>query len=176
MNENTAMKASKSLVLTLFCGWIIAFAPITGVGQTIAPALSTQADTTFHYFVNGAVSVIRTPWTNGACETILFDLYGAETYRIEEYRMSFSVIASLSFHENGGVKQAKISTNPGASMYHYESVITFNSTNTPEARHDTQWPAHSIEESMGKRYFWHRNEGKWMEKEVIKCFAPREKP
>lgn len=133
-----------------------------------------KGDSTVHYYVNGKISVVRTPWVDGRRQTKLYDLYGKHTYTIEEARLSYSVSAELKFYPNGAVETASIFTNPGASRFIHNSTIHFSSTNEPQWRVDKKTPAETIEDAMGDKYFWHKKEKRWGKQEVISCDPPRE--
>ncbi len=153
------------LGMILACIWTLAISP--------AFAAADQ-DSSFHYYVNGSVSVAISPWQDGERSIVLYDLYGNESYRMVEAKRSYSVHVDLRFHENGALREALISSNPGASMYSYKSRISFDSTNTPLHRHDTQEPVMSLEDAEGKKYFWHRKQNRWAEKEIVKCMPGKE--
>lgn len=162
MTLHTALLALLTAMLFSFCS------------PASAQMYNTTTDSTVHYYVNGAISVIRTPWTEGRRETKFYDLNGELTYTIEEARMSYSVSASLKFYKNGGVEEAGIFTNPGASRYMYESTIYFSSTNEPIRKASRQVPADSIEAAMGDNYFWNKKEKRWIKQEIAICDPPRE--
>lgn len=124
-------------------------------------------DTTYYYYVNKKVSVKITPWVNGERKVLLYDLYGNNTYEIEEVRHSYSVRAELKFHDNGAVKTASIHTNPGASMYMYLTTITFNTINEPEQKHDETSPVRSLEETMKPWEYWDKKTRTWKKQEVM---------
>lgn len=139
-----------------------------------AQMYNTTTDSTVHYYVNGAISVIRTPWIEGRRETKLYDLNGELTYSIEEARMSYTVSASLKFYDNGGVEEAGIFTNPGASRFMYESTIYFSTTNEPIRMVNKKTPAVTIEDAMGDKFFWNKKEKRWVKQEIAICDPPRE--
>ena len=133
-------------------------------------------DTTYHYYVNKKVSVKIHPWKDGRRAIELFDLYGKKTFQTEDINLSYSQFNHLSFHENGGVKKIKQSFNPGASMYMYESVMEFGTTNEPSVMYKSQWPA-SLDEMMEAQipWFWNKRTGQWVKQEiVIEQEVPRE--
>lgn len=142
----------------------------------VAPANSNPTqigDSTVHYYVNGKISVVRTPWEDGRRQTKLYDLYGELTYTIEETRLSYYVSAELKFYPNGAVETASIFTNPGASRFMHNSTIQFTSTNEPQWKVDKRTPAETIEDAMGDKYYWHKKEKRWAKQEVISCDPPR---
>ena len=132
-----------------------------------------NADSTVHYYVNGKISVIRTPWKDGRRETKLYNLKGDLTYTIEEARLSYMVSADLEFHPNGAVESAFVFTNPGASRFMYNSTIHFSTTNDPQWRLDKKTPAVTIDDAAGDKYYWHKKNKRWEKQEVIECDAPR---
>lgn len=134
--------------------------------QTYKPD-KAASDTTYYYYVNKRVSVKITPWVNEKRMLLLYDLYGNNTYEIEEVRQSYTVRAELKFHDNGAVKTASIHTNPGASMYMYLTTITFNTVNEPEQKHDETIPARGLEETMKPWQYWDKKTRQWKKQEVM---------
>jgi len=126
-------------------------------------------DTTYYYFSDGAVSMYETPWTDGHKSYQIFNWQGEKIYAIENVLQSYSVITGFTFHENGAINTAHTSTNPGASLYGYASVIRFDRSNIPTHRVDTKEPARSLDESMGETYLWQIEKGQWIKQEVIRC-------
>ncbi len=130
------------------------------------------SDTTYHYYKNSKqVSVKITPQNADRHWTILYDPQGNETYRMESVRMSYQVSVNLKFHDNGAVREAKISTNPGASMYWYETYITFSTANEPEWRRNETHPQRSLE--IPVKEYWDRKTKNWVKQEMMECNPPR---
>jgi hypothetical protein len=125
-------------------------------------------DTTFHYYINGKVSVKIHPWKNEKRTIELFDLYGNLTFRTEDINMSYSIFNHLHFHSNGAVSKIEESMNPGASMYMYKSIMTFSTTNNPEVRTNHKWPS-TLEDEMESQipWFWDKKTMQWVKQEII---------
>lgn len=133
--------------------------------KPVAPKPTNE--TILHKYVNGAVSVEITPWVNDERNVILYDLYGKETFRMEEVRHSYTIRAELVFAPNGSVSKAIVHTNPGASMYWYESEITFDTTNGPTGKIDHRYPQ-SLDDIMGEKWqYWDKKTKTWKVQEVM---------
>lgn len=126
-------------------------------------------DTIRHYYVNGALSVLITPWENGKRQYFLYDLYSNVTYEMEEVQLSYQISIRLSFHKNGAVKTANIHTNPGASRYMHSSEITFGTTNDPLTKTSKRIPQDTIEEVMeaNRPWFWNKRTKQWVRQEIV---------
>lgn len=163
--ENSTMRIHIHL-LTLF---LMLTSAGCAVSSEVVSTSSKIADSTVHYFTNGKVSVIRTPWIDGKRETKFFNLKSELTYTIEEVRLSYQVSADLKFYENGGVETVHVFTNPGASRYSFNSTILFSTVNEPQWKIDKKTPAESIADANGDKYFWHKKEKRWVKQEIISC-------
>ncbi len=126
-----------------------------------------ESDTLYHYYSNGKISVKITPWQEGRRKSFFYDLYGAETFQIEDVRLSYSVTTQLKFHPNGAVSKAEIHSNPGASRYWYESTITFSTTNDPLLKYSRQMPQERIDLDEQKPMFWNKQKKEWMRQEIV---------
>jgi len=126
-------------------------------------------DTIFHYYSNGKVSAKFHPWVDYERKLELFDLYGVKTFETIEIRKSYSVSFHLSFHPNGAVSKIEEYSNPGASLYTYQAVMKFSTTNNPEVRTESRTPMYSIEEMITKNrpYFWNKKEFRWVQQEIV---------
>jgi hypothetical protein len=131
-------------------------------------------DTTFHYYINGKVSVKIHPWKDSKRTIELFDLYGKLTFSTEDINMSYTIFNHLHFHSNGAVSKIEESNNPGASLYMYKSIMTFSTTNNPELRTNHKWPSTMQDEfeSQTKPWFWNKEKMQWVQQEVIECDNP----
>jgi hypothetical protein len=133
--------------------------------KPVVPKATNEA--IFHKYVNGAVSVEITPWVDGKRYVILFDLYGQETIRMEEVRHSYTINIDLAFAQNGSVSKAIVHTNPGASMYWYESEITFDTTNGPTGKIDHKYPQ-SLDDIMNEKWqYWDKKSKSWKVQETM---------
>ncbi len=121
------------------------------------------------FYVNKAVSVVKSEWKENRRSIQLFDLKGNNTYTTEEVQASFQVRVSFTFHKNGAVKTATIRTNPGASRYHYETMIEFDSVNQPLTKIKKRLPEDYETISKQKIEFWNRKQQRWVTQEQIKC-------
>jgi hypothetical protein len=129
---------------------------------------STNNDTMYHYFSNGNLSVKIEPMSDRQLIRI-YNLKGEEVYQLENVRMSYSVSNKITFRANGSVEKVNTHTNPGASMYFYESEILFDTDNTPTFMRSFRKPTMSINDAMGDKYLWDINKGGWVKQEIVAC-------
>lgn len=127
-----------------------------------------QNDTTYHYYDSGKLSVKITPWSEGKRKLFFYDLKGAQTFELEDVRMSYSITTQLKFHPNGAASVAEIHTNPGASRYWYETEITFDTANEPLLRYDRQMPQERIDLEENLPSFWNKQKQQWVKQEIVK--------
>jgi hypothetical protein len=128
-------------------------------------------DTTYYYFQDGTLSMVESPWTGGYKTYQIFGKANKPVYEIVDARHSFSTSTTFTFYENGAVKSAQIHTNPGASLYFYETEIRFDRTNVPMSKKTRRSPAQSIEDSMGETFLWKADPGIWIKQEIMECYA-----
>jgi hypothetical protein len=128
----------------------------------------SENDTIKHFYSNKKIAVIITPFKDGRRNYLLYDQNGNLAFEMEAIRLSFSQSIDLKFHENGAVRLAKINFNPGASMYWYETEITFDENNYPLKKIEKQMPPSSAIDDLDNRYFWNKNERKWIKQEIIR--------
>lgn len=125
-------------------------------------------DTIYHKYVNGKVSVKITPWVNQERKVLFYDLYGNQTFALEEVRHSYSIGVDLKFAPNGSVSTALVHTNPGASMYWHETTITLDTTNEPISKIDRRYPQNSLEDMMNEKWvYWDKKSKSWKQQEVM---------
>lgn len=126
-------------------------------------------DTTFHYYVNGKISVKIHPWKDQERKIELFDLYGKVTYTCGDIWKSYTTMHRLSFHSNGAVKKMEVSHNPGASMYFYTDHIQFSTTNDPEVMYKEKFPTNTIQDAMEAQipWFYNKKSKTWVKQEVM---------
>ncbi|MDX2003463.1 MAG: hypothetical protein SFW35_13595 [Chitinophagales bacterium] len=125
-------------------------------------------DTIYHYYINKKVSVMITPWKDGERKLYFYDLYGNNTFDIDEIRHSYSQSVDLHFEKNGSVSKAVVDLNPGASMYWYKSEITFTTTNEPLWRTSQRMPYESVEDALNnKPEYWDKRERIWKKQQVM---------
>jgi hypothetical protein len=122
----------------------------------------------FYYTSSKQISIRFFPWIDGRRLVVLYHPNGTESYRIEDVRHSYTSITSVrQLHPNGAVASLHIDLNPGASMYMYDTDITFDTQNYPLWKKNNQWPT-SLEEQTKAPEYWDRIEKKWKIQEVIK--------
>lgn len=127
---------------------------------------SSQSDSLVYYYINGKISVIRTPLKDGRAWWLFYDLQGEETCRLQEVHLSYTESVELKFHPNGAASHAYIHSNPGASMYFYESEITFDTNNVPGWKTTRQYPP-SLEDAMKPPYYWDKKTKTWKQQETV---------
>ena len=94
----------------------------------------------------------------------LYDLNGNLTYEFESIFKSYSVSVDIkSFHPNGAVRNVSVHTNPGASMYMYQTEYTFSENNEPLTKEDFTTPAR-LEDFMDNLSVWNKERKQWEKK------------
>jgi len=131
---------------------------------------TVENKTVFHYYQSEPkrVAVEITPWNDGKRVIRFFNPAGDTTYSIEDINRSYSSITQLRFHKSGACSSAETSMNPGASMYWYETKITFDENNNPLWKTETQMPMESIEQNMNNEWWWNGTSKSWVRQEIIK--------
>lgn len=128
-------------------------------------------ESVFHYYQSTPkrVSVEITPWHDGKRELNFFDQFGNKTYSINDIRRSYSSTTELKgFHKNGACSLAKISINPDASMYWYETEIIFDENNNPQWKTELQFPQESTEQNLNNKWWWNARANSWVKQEIIR--------
>lgn len=121
----------------------------------------------FYYTNSKQPSLIIEPWANEKRKLYFYNRNGELTYTQEDVHMSYSISTTVKgFHSNGAVKSIEIHFNPGASLYMYQSTITFDEDNVPLWKNDTQWPSRM--EDIKPPSYWDRKEKVWKQQEAIK--------
>lgn len=122
-----------------------------------------------YYYTNGnRLSLKIIPLDNHSRDFVLYDPWGKETYRLEQRIHSYSVtVHILDWHANGAVKTVRVNTNPGASMYWYESTYSFGLNNEPEWRVDRQLPERNLDYPGENSFYWDKSARAWKKQEVI---------
>ncbi len=131
--------------------------------KTVAKA--AESDTAFYYYPSGSVSVKITPWKDGNRYLLFYNRSGQLTYTQNDKRMSFSEVTKLSFKGNGSVEKADIHENPGASMYWYETRVTFSDDNEPEWMVSQRMPIESLNDAAVS-YYWNKKTRQWAKQEA----------
>lgn len=125
-------------------------------------------DTTYHFYTNGALSVKITPWSEDSRNIYFYDGRGVQTFHLEDVRKSYSTTTSLKFHPNGAVSVAEIHDNPGASMYWYETEITFDTLNEPLVKYRRQMPPEHLDIEENLPWLWNKQKRQWVKQEIVK--------
>ncbi|HEU4717977.1 MAG TPA: hypothetical protein VFU15_09090 [Bacteroidia bacterium] len=145
--------------------------------RTTSPAKKTAVvqkspgagDTTFYYYASSPkrISVIITPWDpHQKRKVMFFDRSGTKTYEIEDERMSYSSTTEInSFYPDGGASKATTHMNPGASMYWYETYITFGPDNEPQWKESQKFPQQNL--SLPDKYYWDAGSKSWKKQEIV---------
>ena len=132
--------------------------------------LKSKADTIYKYYQSKQVAIKFHPLIDGIKVIELFDLQGHLTYRFEEVHKSYSVLVSFKYYKNGAVKKAVVATNPGASLYHHKSTISFDNSNVPQWKKSEKIP--SDINDLPENYYWNKRIKKWVKQETSKECAP----
>lgn len=123
-------------------------------------------DTQYHYYINKKVSVKITPWQDSKSYVLLYDLYGKETYRMEQSRMHMHSSVDLKFHDNGAVNIATISGQPDGGIQRYKTVITFSTINEPLQK-NSEDENESFATKPKPWYYWNKQTKQWQKQEVM---------
>lgn len=127
--------------------------------------VKVENDTVKYYYKNAKkLSVVITPWAEGRRKVIFYNPAGYITYTEEDVRLSYHSTTTLhSFHDNGAVSKINIHFNPGASLYMYDTDITFDIDNEPLWRSQRQWPQEKLEINLPD--YWDKNKKVWVKQE-----------
>jgi len=127
-----------------------------------------QSDTTYYYFADGRLSVKIAP-SDDRQQIWVYHIMGDLIYEFENVRMSYSVSNSLKFRPDGSIENVKTHTNPGASMYWYETETVFEKDNEPRYQKSYQKPFNTVLDAMGDKYLWISKEKRWQKQEIAIC-------
>ncbi len=123
-----------------------------------------RKEKTYYYNKSKLVSLYISAWKDDRQEYKLYDLKGDLTYEFESIFKSYSVSVEIkSFHPNGAVHQVSVHTNPGASMYMYQTEYTFSDKNEPLTKEDFTTPAR-LEDFMDNVSTWNKEKKQWEKK------------
>jgi hypothetical protein len=112
------------------------------------------------------VSVLVTPWKDGRRSWYFYDPFGNITFEQEDVNLSYHIYSDIiRFHDNGAVDQFHIHLNPGASMYMYDTQMTFSINNQPEWKTENKHPS-TLEEMTNNQYYWDKKTKTWKKQEV----------
>lgn len=136
--------------------------------DTVKVVTPTKPTREVHYFTNSKKpSLIIEPWVEGRRQLLFYNHNGDITYTQEDVHMSYSTTTIVKgFHSNGAVKAIEVHFNPGASLYMYQSDITFDEDNYPLWKKDSQWPSR-LEDHMKPPSYWDRKEKTWKQQETV---------
>jgi hypothetical protein len=115
-----------------------------------------------HYFKDTKKVAVRiTPWKGDQREVICYDLKGNVTYSFEDVRRDYTVFTEVvSFHENGAANRIHVSSNPGASLYYYETNFTFDEENYPLKKEEIEYPQ-TLDKMLDNVRTWNREKKVW---------------
>jgi hypothetical protein len=135
------------------------------------PTLVSESDTTYYYYtvVPKKISVKISPWQNSRRKILFYNTNGNLSYSLEDIKMSFHIISTIKkFHDNGAAELVEIGNYPDASMYWYETTITFDTNNNPLLKTEVQKPETSLEQLMNGNYKWDIKNKLWLKQEIKK--------
>ena len=114
------------------------------------------------------ISVEISAWDSGRRTIRFYNPFGEITYKIEDVKMSYSSITELKrMHDNGACALIETGMNPGASMYWYETKITFDENNNPLWKEEIEKPEMSIEQNLNNKSWWNTKTKSWIKQEII---------
>lgn len=115
-----------------------------------------------HYFKDTKKVAVRiTPWKGDQREVICYDQKGNVTYSFEDVRRDYTVFTEVvSFHENGAANRIHVSSNPGASLYYYETNYTFDEENHPVKKEEIEYPQ-TLDKMLDNVRTWNREKRVW---------------
>lgn len=120
-----------------------------------------QFEKIYYYKNSKQISVYISPRKDERSVMKLYDLKGNLTYEFESVFQSYTISAEIkSFHSNGAVSVVTVHTNPGASMYMYESTYSFSDQNEPLVKQELKFPA-TLDDYMDSDSKWNKETKKW---------------
>ncbi|HOU75437.1 MAG TPA: hypothetical protein PLW22_11845, partial [Tenuifilum sp.] len=125
------------------------------------------ADTLLYHFAGGVISVKVYPWVDSKQLIEVYSLKGGVVITLENINLSYNVSNTLHFRSDGSLERVNEHFNPGASMYWYDTVIHFEPDNEPTWKITYQYPQRTVEDSMGEKYLWDRNQKRWVKQEIV---------
>lgn len=146
---------------------------VTPSKKKVAPPQKTvpkKSDTTFYYYTNSKKVSVKIAPRNvyGEKNKIQFyDRKGKVTFEQEDIHTSYSISTDIKeFHPNGAVARIVIHLNPGASMHWYETIITFDTDNTPLWKEEITYPM-TLDNTMNNKSYWDVAIKQWVKQEVV---------
>lgn len=129
-----------------------------------------KPDTTFYFYTNTKKVSAKIDPKNVHGKKIkirFYDLKGNMTFEQEDIVASYSISTEIKeFHSNGAVKHIVIHFNPGASMHWYETIITFDTENTPLWKEEITYPM-TLDNRMNNKSYWDTTKKQWIKQEVV---------
>ena len=127
------------------------------------PVIKINDKGAVHYFKGTRKVAVRiTPWKDNRREVICYDVNGNVTYSFDDVRESYSQLTEVvSFHENGAAHRIHNSTNPGASLYFYETNYTFDEENYPVQKEEIEYPQ-TLDKMLDNVRHWDREKRAWV--------------
>jgi len=143
--------------------------PEKPIEKTRPPQIKSEAEPKVYLYKNSnKVSVQVIPGAQRSKDFVLFDPLGNETYRLEQHIESYSITVDLlEWHSNGAIHKVKVHTNPGASMYWYETLYTFGINNEPQWKVSTQFPQNKVSMESDNSYYWDAKTKSWKKQEAV---------
>ncbi len=130
-----------------------------------------RTDTIYHFYTNSKNVSVKTDPLNdhrGKRKIRFYDPQGKITFEQEDVFSTYSVSTEIrEFHANGAVKSIMIHFNPDASMHWYETIITFDTDNTPLWKEEITYPL-TLESMMDNKFYWDKNKKQWIKQELVK--------
>jgi len=133
------------------------------VKETIEQPIQKNNDKgAVHYFTGTKKVAVRIkPWKNNQREVICYAMNGDVTFTFEDVRRDYTVFTELvSFHENGAANRIHVSSNPGASLYYYETNYSFDEENYPLQKEEIEYPQ-TLDKMLDNVRTWNREKRVW---------------
>lgn len=127
-----------------------------------------------HYYKGSKTASVKIETVApGRQRYVLYNRQGTPVYELSSnIQASFQESVTLHFRADGSVERANIHMNPGASMYWYETDITFSEQNEPQWRTSRQFPEHAVR--LPNQEYWDKSTRLWRKQETAICQPPRE--
>ena len=128
----------------------------------VQPQLKVNDKGAVHYFTGTKKVAVRiTPWKGDHREVICYAMNGDVTFTFEDVRLSYTVFTEVvSFHENGAANRIHVSSNPGASLYYYETNYSFDEENYPLQKEEIEYPQ-TLDKMLDNVRTWNREKRVW---------------
>lgn len=128
-----------------------------------------KSDTTYYFYTHTKkVSVKMDPGTSyGKRKIRFYNPKGEVMFEQDDVHMSYSISTEIKeFHPNGAVKRIVIHMNPGASMHWYETIISFDTDNTPLWKEEITYPI-TLDNMMDNKSYWDAAKKQWIKQEAV---------